>query len=198
MIFFPMPAATNSLVNESVCYSKWSTICTRLSASQRCFRISDYNTLSGILSNVPILVIDNLIQERKIKREGEILTFKKTLEEEEEIINTSLYMVHIERYFEVLSCNQMFFLTLDNLRSQLENILLQLQYFLKVKPCELTANRQEKANPCGHSTIMTRISKLTNAITQTRILHKFLPASCQKILDTLFIIDIFSLRFSFG
>jgi hypothetical protein len=166
-------AREDQLIGEaSTCYSRWplySHAAERIAA-----RLPDVRLIYLMRHPVERAYshYGHLMQERMIKRKGEILTFEEALEKEKEIIDTSLYMMQVKKYLEFFPQDQMFFLTLDELKSRPAELLLRIQDFLRIEPCDLTAGKEIKANPWGHAATKVKISEFVVDMSRIPVLSR--------------------------
>lgn len=132
----------------------------------------------------------HIMQERMIRKSGEILSFKEALENDREIIDASLYMMQIERYLPLFQRDQFLFLTLDELKSSPATLLQRTQEFLAIKPIDLAARSEVTANKWGDKVTETRIRGFIKGLQNVRglsgVIKKVLPrATRQQLKDTL-------------
>ena len=167
-------ARKDQLIGEaSACYSRWPLY--PQAAERIAARLPDIHLIYVMRHPVERAYshYGHIIQERMFGQKEEMLTFEAALEEDRDIIDTSMYMVHIERYLALFPREQMLFLTLDELKSKPQNLLRKTQEFLGVDLYDLTAQGEIRANQWGDATAETRIKNLINSLKKTPVLSHF-------------------------
>jgi hypothetical protein len=108
----------------------------------------------------------HLMQERD-KLGEPVLSFQAALEQIPEIIDTCLYLKQVEQYLAHFPRERFFFLTLEELRAEPEQVLRKLQGFLGLDHFDLVTKKAVAANPAGASLERRHRIQLINRIRGT-------------------------------
>lgn len=182
-------ARDDQIIGEgSTCYSRWPYY---PHAAERIFERLPNIRLIYIMRHPVERAYSHyghLMQERMVEKKGPILTFEEALEEEKEIIDTSLYMMQIERYLSLFHREQLLLLTLDEFKTSPEALLKRTQHFLGLDPIDLISQRTVHANKWGAKMAEERIRGVVGNIQGLYGLSKILKivpkGSRQRLKET--------------
>lgn len=162
-----LEARDDQIIGEgSTCYSRWPHY--PHAAKRIAERLPDVRLIYLMRHPVERAYshYGHIMQDRIIRKDGPILTFEEILDDEKEIIDTSLYKIQIENYLALFKRSQMLFLTFDELISSPAALLHRTQVFLGVEPIDLTMNGDTKDNQWGDKVAKRRVKGAVN-IAQT-------------------------------
>jgi hypothetical protein len=114
----------------------------------------------------------HIMQERMLKKSGPIVSFEEALEQEPEIVDTSLYLMQINKYLEVFSREQILCLTFDELKEAPNELLKRIQRFLGIEEMELKRLQSTKSNQWGDKVATSRVRRVVSRLEQVQGLQK--------------------------
>ncbi len=114
----------------------------------------------------------HIMQERMLKKSGPLVTLEEALEQEPEIIDTSLYLMQINKWLEVFDREQILCLTFDELKSTPDVLLSRIQSFLGIDQVELKRLQSVKANQWGDKVATSRVRRVVSRIEKIQGLNK--------------------------
>jgi hypothetical protein len=114
----------------------------------------------------------HLMDERAILGVGSVISFERAIEEIPEIVDTSLYLMQIERFLEYFPGSALHVMTLDDLQTDPEKALGALQEFLGVMRLPLGTGRSRVVdNRSGDRLVRVTTRRATERVRSSHLLR---------------------------
>jgi len=125
----------------------------------------------------------HLMQERQIRGEEPVYAFHRAVESYPEILDASLYVDQIRQFERFYPATRIHLLTLDDLRTDPRQSLLELQEFLGLRALDLTTQGPVSANVWGdrlaRNRMRSRLQRL-GALPGAALVARLLPPSWRR------------------